>query len=93
MAKQKLEYVSDERMAEIDPGEELEIDLLAGTPGLDSQYAERIEYLRHQLWDAMGRLTQYYPSWDEWDAERLKDFATGPLGLGTIAQKSDCSSI
>ena len=74
MTKPKLQYGNQEHMTEIDPGEELEVDLMGGTQALPDEYAERIEYLKAHLWDVLGRLTQHYPRWDEWDEDKLKEF-------------------
>ena len=72
--KPKLEYTTDEGMAKIDAGHELELDLRAGTQAYDDEYAERIEYLKTRLWDALGLVSQWYPRFDEWDEERKKKF-------------------
>jgi hypothetical protein len=72
--KKKIDFVSAEDMEGVDAGHELEVDMAAGTQAYDDEYAERIEYLKHSLWDVMGRLTQWYPRWDEWDGERLAEF-------------------
>ena len=76
MTKQKLTYASDERMAEIDAGAELGVDILAGTQALSTEYAERIEYLKTNLWDVLGRISQWNPRLEEWPEERVEKFCS-----------------
>ena len=73
MAKKKLTYGTDEEMEKIDPGEELMLDLTAGTQAQPDNIAERIEYLKEHLWHALGTISQLYPRWDEWEQERVDD--------------------
>ena len=73
MTKQTLEYASDEKMASIDAGLEMELDIRAGTQAYEDKYAERIEFLKHHLWDVTGRITQFRPHFNEWPQERMEE--------------------
>ena len=73
MTKQTLEYASDERMKEIDAAEEFMHDLRAGTQAFDDEYAKRIEWLKKGLYELCGKVTQWYPRWEDWEDEHVED--------------------
>ena len=69
MSKQKLQYSSDEKLAAMNHGEELYLDMNESLKFADGNVPERVEYLRRHLLDALGILTASYPR-DDWPDER-----------------------
>lgn len=70
---QPLQYADEEKMAKIDPAEELYVDLLRSTEACDEEMKKRIEWLQGSLFDVLGRISQHYPRIDQWSEERVEE--------------------
>ena len=74
MTKLKIRNATTEEMEQIEPGEELMVDLTRSPQALDDDMKQRVEYLQVALADALGHASQYYPRVEEWEEEDIKHF-------------------